>query len=125
MEVRRTVATLKRMGYSGVILVYARELGLNHDAVTQLKGEPNEDETSLKDVQLWKEGTLETVRLASPGDFVSVKYGFWFRPFTLLIGAGLPAMLTPVTKVFWGRICCLISPILQLASSTGTRSRNS
>ncbi|KAH0541506.1 hypothetical protein FGG08_004047 [Glutinoglossum americanum] len=74
VEVQRTVGRLKEMGYSGVILVYARELGLeHHDAATALEGGPKEDERSLRDIEVWKEGTMETVRLASAGDFVSLK----------------------------------------------------
>ncbi|KAI9782567.1 MAG: proline dehydrogenase [Geoglossum umbratile] len=72
-EVQRTIGKLKGMGYGGVILAYAREVGLDHGAAVQLKGELK-DAGRLKDIELWKSGTLETLRLASEGDFVAVKF---------------------------------------------------
>ncbi|KAH0544332.1 hypothetical protein GP486_008521 [Trichoglossum hirsutum] len=90
METRTTIGRLKGMGYSGVILAYARELELDHDTASELVGEHKENEKSLEDAQLWKEGTLETVRLASAGDFVAVKKGSNTQPrFT---GAGPTAV---------------------------------
>lgn len=79
-EVRATIARLKGLGFSGVILGYAREVVLT-DAQTKdlanfgLKGEEME-EAVRNEVVPWAEGTLETVRLASEGDYVALKLVF-------------------------------------------------
>ncbi|ESZ90051.1 hypothetical protein SBOR_9565 [Sclerotinia borealis F-4128] len=66
-EVQRTVRGIKALGFKGVFLCYAREVekspGANIDVEECVKNE----------VLPWAEGTLATVRLADPGDFVSIK----------------------------------------------------
>lgn len=66
-EVQRTVRGIKDLGFKGVFLCYAREVekspGANIDVEKCVKNE----------VLPWAEGTLATVRLAEPGDFVSIK----------------------------------------------------
>ena len=73
-EVSKTIADTKRIGYQGVILGYSKEIVLN----------PNEqsptDSISAKYsdrcygmVEEWKEGTLKTLRMLEPGDFLAVK----------------------------------------------------
>ncbi|RAL60421.1 hypothetical protein DID88_000196 [Monilinia fructigena] len=66
-EVQSTVRGIKDLGFKGVFLCYAREVekspGANIDVETCVKNE----------VLPWAEGTLATVRLAEPGDFVSIK----------------------------------------------------
>lgn len=76
-EVRNTIARLKGLGFSGVILGYAREVVLT-DAQTKdlascgLEGDVAE-ECIKSEVVPWADGTLETVRLASEGDYVALK----------------------------------------------------
>jgi proline dehydrogenase len=74
VEIQDTISKLKGMGYGGVILTYAKEAGLDYDAAVQHENRLRDDDRLQKDVELWKSGTLETVRLASEGDFVAVKY---------------------------------------------------
>lgn len=76
-EVRATIASLKGIGFSGVILGYAREVVLTKEqeralASSGLEGDVA-DECVRSEVLPWKEGTLETVRLASEGDYVALK----------------------------------------------------
>lgn len=54
------------MGYSGVILEYALE-------VLESKESPSAEQTS-KEIQTWRKGMLETVSMASAGDFVGLKW---------------------------------------------------
>lgn len=76
-EVRRTVDGLKRIGFTGVILGYAREVVLS-DAQTEKLSACDEgrekDECVREEIEPWTVGTLETVRLAQPGDFVALKF---------------------------------------------------
>lgn len=76
-EVRNTIGSLKRLGFSGVILGYAKEVVLTRAELDELarcglEGDVA-DECIKKEVMPWKEGTLETVRLASEGDYVALK----------------------------------------------------
>jgi hypothetical protein len=75
-EVEKTINSLKSMGFKGVMLGYAKEVVLDEDTVSQLEscGADEAAEACIKNEILpWKKGTLETVALTHPGDFVSVK----------------------------------------------------
>lgn len=75
-EVRQTVGRLKNMGFTGVILCYAKEVVLTESQAGDLASNKLGEETQeliQSEVIPWAEGTLETVRLAEPGDFVAVK----------------------------------------------------
>lgn len=75
-EVRRTIDGLKRMGFSGVILGYAKEVVLSEeqrkDLASSQTGEAAED-CVRNEITPWAAGTMETVKLAQPGDFVALK----------------------------------------------------
>ncbi|PKS08355.1 hypothetical protein jhhlp_005299, partial [Lomentospora prolificans] len=75
-EVERTINNLKDLGFSGVILGYAREIVLNDEQLSTLTSCDGLDveECIRTEITPWKEGTLETVNLAKPGDFVALKF---------------------------------------------------
>lgn len=76
-EVRQTMDSLKNIGFSGVILGYAREVVLSEDQTRTLSpcGESTTAQECIRaEVESWAAGTLETVRLAAPGDFVALKF---------------------------------------------------
>lgn len=70
LEVQRTLRGIKDLGFKGVFLCYAREVESDKNAPLDTI---NEDECIKQEVQPWAAGTLETVNLSAPGDFVSVK----------------------------------------------------
>ncbi|KAK7936103.1 Proline dehydrogenase [Apiospora marii] len=78
-EVRQTISGLKNIGFTGVILGYAKEVVLTKEQQQGLEksglptGEAAE-ECVRNEVVPWATGTMETVRLASPGDFVALKF---------------------------------------------------
>ncbi|PSR80790.1 FAD-linked oxidoreductase-like protein [Coniella lustricola] len=82
-EVRGTIARLKGLGFSGVILCYAKEVVMTASeandltsrgaAAAPLEGEAL-DELVKREIGPWAEGSLETVRLASEGDYVALKF---------------------------------------------------
>ncbi|RDA83897.1 hypothetical protein CP532_3368, partial [Ophiocordyceps camponoti-leonardi (nom. inval.)] len=77
VEVRQTVARLKGIGFTGVILGYAREVVLSDDQADALgHGSSGREATDAVDeaVQSWARGTLETVDLTDAGDFVALKF---------------------------------------------------
>ena len=71
-EVQHTIEQLKRRGVNGVLLGYAREVevrGATAEATEKLSAvEPEEA------IHEWARGTLETIKLAPEGDFVTIKY---------------------------------------------------
>ncbi|KAK8112296.1 proline dehydrogenase [Apiospora kogelbergensis] len=78
-EVRRTVAGLKQIGFTGVILGYAKEVVLTTEQQRRLErdGLPtgaDAEDCVRNEVVPWAAGTMETVRLAGPGDFVALKF---------------------------------------------------
>ncbi|KAI1384242.1 proline dehydrogenase [Hypoxylon trugodes] len=76
-EVRRTIDGLKKIGFTGVILGYAREIVLT-EAQTQNLSACDQgsiaEECVRNEIRPWAAGTLETVSLARPGDFVALKF---------------------------------------------------
>ncbi|KAI8955682.1 proline dehydrogenase [Xylaria longipes] len=77
VEVRHTVDGLKRIGFAGVILGYAREVVLTdaqtHDLSSCGEG-PTAEECVRTEIKPWAAGSLETLQLAKPGDFVALKF---------------------------------------------------
>ena len=79
-EVKDTVQSLKRLGFEGVILSYAKEIVLECGEQLALSSistsTPSEPAgiNALKEVQAWKVGTIKTVEMTEPGDFVALKF---------------------------------------------------
>ncbi|OJD12199.1 hypothetical protein AJ78_07158 [Emergomyces pasteurianus Ep9510] len=79
-EVKVNIQKLKEIGYSGVILGYAREVVMDENEIRSLGEASNAEEAAesvsqaMADVTSWKEGTLTTVDLADEGDFVALKF---------------------------------------------------
>jgi proline dehydrogenase len=76
-EIKRTVDGMKGLGFKGVILGYAREVVLSEEQKANLsscEGTEAEEACIRNEIIPWTKGTLETVRLASPTDFVALKF---------------------------------------------------
>jgi proline dehydrogenase len=114
-EVQQTINSLKQMGFGGVILGYAREVVLTEAQMKDLSSCASgavAEECIRNEITPWAEGTLQTVRLAEPGDFVALKF----------TGAGRQALLAlsrrePPTPA----LASAIDEICQLAASRGVR----
>jgi proline dehydrogenase len=64
-QVKRTVIKIKNMGFTGVILGYAREtIAQSGTEVQKLSATPIGD---------WRNGTLRTLELIGDGDFLAIK----------------------------------------------------
>ncbi|MCJ1288338.1 proline dehydrogenase [Xylographa opegraphella] len=72
-EVRKTMASLKDMGFEGVILGYAKEVVVVEGGESAENEEPDAG-TVEAEVTAWRKGTLETVSLAQKGDYVALKF---------------------------------------------------
>lgn len=76
-EVQRTVSSLKNTGFKGVMLCYAKEVVLDEKANRALESGGDSAASKLfieQEILPWKKGTMETVAMTQPGDFVAVKY---------------------------------------------------
>ncbi|KAB5549471.1 FAD-linked oxidoreductase-like protein [Coniochaeta sp. 2T2.1] len=115
VEVRQTVDSLKRIGFSGVILGYAREVVLPPEQTADLAscGEGAAAEECIKnEINPWAAGTVETVLLASPGDYVALKF----------TGAGRQALHTLFARLPPSPpLASAIDSICDLAASRGVR----
>ena len=81
------------MGYKGVILAYGKEIVLDkgEKVKTGASAAAIEDsESSNKDVQSWKQGTLKTVEMAEHGDFIGLKFSGAGRDAMRQLAARLP-----------------------------------
>jgi hypothetical protein len=114
-EVRQTIDSLKNIGFKGVILGYAKEVVLSEAQTENLAScgqDAAAEEGIRKEIESWATGTIETVLLAAPGDFVALKF----------TGAGSQALFhlaqdLPPTPA----LASAIDSICQLAASRGVR----
>ncbi|CAL3972341.1 unnamed protein product [Diplocarpon coronariae] len=85
-EVEATVSRLRSLGFSGVILAYAKEIVLDKtqasSPIQSKDATPGLEARIENEIIPWANGTLETVRMTRSGDFVALK----------LTGAGTQAL---------------------------------
>ncbi|KAM7202230.1 FAD-linked oxidoreductase-like protein [Rhypophila sp. PSN 637] len=115
-EVKQTVAELKTIGFSGVILGYAKEVVMTNKDQAAASLEPNstpsEESTIQNEIEPWAKGTIETVKLASKGDFVALKF----------TGAGQQALSSLMKQLPPSEaLGNAIDKICQLAAERGVR----
>jgi proline dehydrogenase len=75
-EVKHTVDSLKSIGFKGVILGYAKEVVMDETQTASLSScEGETAEACIRnEIIPWTNGTLETVKMTCPGDFVALKF---------------------------------------------------
>jgi hypothetical protein len=114
-EVRQTIDSLKRIGFSGVILCYAREVVLTEAQTKDLSSCASgaaAKECVRTEINPWAAGTMETVRLTPPGDFVALKF----------TGAGRQALYALSQRLSPPEaLASAIDRICELAASRGVR----
>lgn len=70
-EVKATIQNIKKMGYRGVILTYAKE---TTGKSSSEKDSPNDEPQGVdKEITAWHQGVLQTVRMIGEGDFLALK----------------------------------------------------
>lgn len=74
-EVAATVRQVKDIGFTGAILAYAKETPSEPDPkdLGELDAEKRAEQKANREISEWRENSLETVRLATAGDFVGFK----------------------------------------------------
>lgn len=68
VEVQRSIEEIKKLGYRGVLLGYAREVLVGESATS-----PHDQGLAPQEVATWLKGTLDTVDMATEGDFIALK----------------------------------------------------
>jgi hypothetical protein len=79
MEVKHTVDSLKAIGFKGVILGYAKEVVMDETQTASLSSCSDTNAETAEacirnEIIPWANGTLETVKMTVPGDFVALKF---------------------------------------------------
>ncbi|KAL1875617.1 proline dehydrogenase [Paecilomyces lecythidis] len=69
LEVQRSIQEMKRLGYRGVLLGYAREVLAGESGSNLI-----DEKVAREEVNTWLQGTLQTVDMAHEGDFVALKF---------------------------------------------------
>ena len=72
-EVDGTINGLKDIGFSGVILCYAKEAVPEESHIPELEAHEGPIAEGVEEVTPWAQGTMETITMAQPGDFVALK----------------------------------------------------
>lgn len=72
-EIKGVLAGLKRIGYDGVILTYAKETVPHRAGTHRLMTRCSEEINARDEVETWERGSLKTIDLADKGDFVALK----------------------------------------------------
>lgn len=71
-EINETIASIKKMGYNGVILCYAREITIDENDSSQPLSQSSEA-TIVENVKAWREGNLKTLESVGKGDYIGIK----------------------------------------------------
>lgn len=71
-EISKTMDSIKKMGYNGIILCYAREITVNETDSSQPSSEANEASIA-GNIKIWREGNLETLEAVGKGDYIGIK----------------------------------------------------
>ncbi|VUC27707.1 unnamed protein product [Clonostachys rosea] len=72
-EVSRSMDELRNLGYKGVILGFAKEIVLDPSQGAAGAEDAKYGPACYRMIDEWKDANLETIRMLSPGDFLSVK----------------------------------------------------
>lgn len=73
-EVRKAVADVKSLGFSGVILAYAKEAPVEPNCSSSIDVSASEEDAWMKsELDPWVDATLRTVQSLRAGDYVAIK----------------------------------------------------
>ncbi|RMZ77135.1 hypothetical protein DV737_g4478, partial [Chaetothyriales sp. CBS 132003] len=76
-EARTTIASLKDIGYKGIILGHAKEVVMTKAEIDALDSSADgemQDQINQSEISAWSRNTLATIQLANEDDFVALKF---------------------------------------------------
>ena len=68
LEIQKRILQIKSLGFSGVILCYGKESQLQKSHQPQVDGFNESRQAFDQELELWKQGNLETLDMISDGD---------------------------------------------------------
>ncbi|KAM3070510.1 proline dehydrogenase [Clarireedia jacksonii] len=73
VEIRNTSSEIKRLGFSGIVLCYAKEVQVSSEK--EFLGYDKGQEMGLeREIAQWREGTLKTLDMVQEGDWLGIKF---------------------------------------------------
>ena len=74
LEIRGRISQIKALGFSGVILCYGKEIQIQKPTSSPV-GDPHFLHQAFdQELELWKQGNLETLDMIGDGDYLGIKY---------------------------------------------------
>ena len=71
IEIAKTSALIKQLGFSGIVLCYGKEVQL--DASEKSYGYSSKDGALAAEINEWRNGNLETLNMIGHGDWLGIK----------------------------------------------------
>lgn len=73
-EIQARISQIKSLGFSGVILCYGKEIQIQKSSQLHLDDLHDSHQTFDQELELWKQGNLETLDMIGDGDYLGIKY---------------------------------------------------
>lgn len=74
VEIQARISQIRSLGFSGVILCYGKEIQIPESSRPNIEVLHDPHQTLDQEVELWKQGNLETLDMLGPGDYLGIKY---------------------------------------------------
>lgn len=73
-EIQARLSQIRALGFSGVILCYGREIQIQNSSQLHLDDLNDSHQTFDQELEVWKQGNLETLDMIGDGDYLGIKY---------------------------------------------------
>ena len=73
-EIQARMSQIKSLGFSGVILCYGKEIQIQKPSQPRVDDFKNSHQSLDQELELWKQGNLETLDMLGDGDYLGIKY---------------------------------------------------
>ena len=74
VEIRGRISQIKSLGFSGVILCYGKEIQIQKPSSSLVDDLHCSHGAFDQELELWKQGNLETLDMIGDGDYLGIKY---------------------------------------------------
>ena len=73
-EIQARMSQIKSLGFSGVILCYGKEIQIQKQSQARVDDFKDSEQSFDQELELWKQGNLETLDMLDDGDYLGIKY---------------------------------------------------
>ena len=74
VEIQGRISQIKSLGFSGVILCYGKEIQIQKPSLSRADDLRYSHQAFDQELELWKQGNLETLDMIGDGDYLGIKY---------------------------------------------------